>query len=188
MLLSNEVRAMEFQLKKAFVTAIGLKIRSLIFYRAISAKVKNSNVRQVFEQLAKEVAEQLTSICNNIQGNEEELANILTLNNSCADSSISSLLDLIDKNISGINALRIALAEEKLSVGRFTLLVETISEPVIHQLFARILNETRQQLEMISAEYSQLTGLQTGKVCLTPYRRRKQRPIMQRPDYQCFSR
>jgi hypothetical protein len=143
---------MESLQEEAFVTVIGIKIRRLIVYRAISSKIRDLKIKRLFELLAKDVAEHLQSICTMIQDDEDVLAKILGRNNTYADCNVRSLLDLIDENITGEDALRIALNEEKEYVERFTLLVDRIGETPAHKVFVRILHETNKQIDMISAE------------------------------------
>jgi rubrerythrin len=146
------VQAMESLQEEAFVTVIGFKIRSLIVYRAISSKIKDLKIKRLFELMANEVVEQLQSFCTMIQNDKEVLVNILGRSNTFADRNFRSLLALIDENITGEDALRIALNEEKESVERFSLLVDTIGETPVHKVFVRILHETNKQIDMISAE------------------------------------
>ncbi len=139
----------------AFETAIAIETRSLSFYRAVTALVKDHKTREIFELLAREEASHLESFCNLYQGSESELVNILgkSYTNIFADPYYCILIHSVNCNTAEKEALRIALEEEQACIDSYTLFVETIREPYVQDLFASMLEETRKHYEIISEEY-----------------------------------
>lgn len=147
---------MESMQKTALLTAIAIEIRSLSFYRAMLSKVDDINTRRIVELLAREESDHLESFCNLYPGNDDELSKILVENNVTCDPYYKSLLESIEGDSTEKDALRIALKEEQSCIEWYSVFVDTIREPGIRDVFARILNETNQHYELISEEYMRL--------------------------------
>jgi rubrerythrin len=144
--------------ESAFETAIATETHSLSFYRAVTSKIKNNNTRRVFELLAQEEAGHLDLFCSIYQGKEADLVELLGKNyvNTLFDPYYCSMLDSID---SEKDALQIALKEKQECIDFYTASVETIRDPQLHDVFARILAETHKHCEMISEEYMRLMNI-----------------------------
>lgn len=140
----------------AIVTAINIENRSLGFYRAVSAKVNDTNTRRVFELLANEEAEHLESFCNLFQGDQEELVSLINRNNIQAAPYYSTLLDSIDVSATEKDALKIALREEQGCIEWYSVFVDSIRAPHIRDVFVRILNESNKHGEVIGDEYMRI--------------------------------
>jgi rubrerythrin len=144
---------MESIQEDAFVTIIGIKIRSLIFYRAITSRVKDFKIKHFFETLAKEVTEHLKSFFDMLQFHENELATILVRSSTQAGTDYCSLIKSIDESITEKEALRIALMEERKYIRRYSSVVDSISEPHFREAFFKILIETEIQVRLITEEF-----------------------------------
>ncbi|OGU16280.1 MAG: hypothetical protein A2076_13590 [Geobacteraceae bacterium GWC2_53_11] len=140
----------------AIVTAINIENRSLGFYRAVTAKVNDTNTRRVFEVLANEEAEHLESFCNLYQGDQEELVKLLNKNNMQSDPYYCALLDSINESTTEKDALRIALKEEQACIEWYSVFVDSIRAPHIRDVFVRILNESNKHGEVIGDEYMRI--------------------------------
>jgi rubrerythrin len=125
----------------------------------MSSKVKDIRTRQVLELLAQEEADHLESFCNLYLGNDNDLVDILGKNSIYADPYYSSLLNSVDGNTTEKDALRIALKEEQACIEWYSVFVDTIREPRLHEVFVRILNETQKHGELISEEYMRLMNM-----------------------------
>ena len=141
---------------EAIETAITIENRSLCFYRAVLSKVSDSNARRVFELLLEEEKQHLNQLCDLYQGSKEKLDAILNKDSLCEDPFYCALSDSIDSDSLEIDALEVALREEQACVRNYSRFVETIREPSIHDMFSRILCETRNHCEMIEDEYMRL--------------------------------
>jgi len=161
----KEVQLMGSFQETVFETAIAMETRSLSFYRAVTSRVKDNNTRRIFELLAQEEARHLDSFCTLYQGEESELVKILGKNyiDIFNDPDYCSLLNSVDANTSEKDALQIALKEERACIDCYSVLVETLQEPHIHDVFARILDETHKHCEMISEEYMRLMDMATSQ-------------------------
>jgi rubrerythrin len=154
---------MESVQENAFITVIGIKIRSLIMYRAISSRVKDFKIRQVFETRAKEVTEHLKSFFDMLQVHEKELASILVRSSTQADPDYCSLIKSIDESISEKEALRIALMEERKCIRQFSSVADSILELSVREAFFRILIETENQIRLIADELLLLLKVEERK-------------------------
>jgi rubrerythrin len=154
---------MESVQENAFITVIGIKIRSLIMYRAISSRVKDFKIRQVLETCAKEVTEHLKSFFDMLQVHEKELASIVIRSSTQADPDYCSLIKSIDESISEKEALRIALMEERKCIRRYSSVADSISEPHFREAFVRILIETENQVRLITDEFLHILKVEERK-------------------------
>jgi rubrerythrin len=148
----------------AFEAAIAIEARSLNFYRAATAKVQDPNTKKIFELLALEEARHLESFCSLYQGSDDELVRIVgtCYQNVCADPVYGLLLSSVDDARYEREAIRIALREEQACIDSYTVFVEAIREPHIHEVFATALEETQRHLAMIADEYQRLMDLEDG--------------------------
>jgi rubrerythrin len=160
----KEVQLMGSLQETAFETAIAIETRSLSFYRAVTSRVKDNSTRRIFELLAQEEARHLDLFCTLYQGDESELVKILGKNyiDIFNDPYYCSLLNSVDAGASEKDALQIALKEEQACVDCYSAFVESLREPHIHAVFARILDETHKHCEMISEEYMRLMNTATS--------------------------
>jgi len=147
---------MESAEERAFVTAIGIKIRILIYYRTVSSVVNDVKTRRVFELLAQGEANLLNSLFNSHQDSEDELAHILVKNNTYADPYLCTLLNSVDGITTGEDALRIALKEENGCLETYNIFMATTLEPHIRAIFTLILNETKKHIAIILEECQRL--------------------------------
>jgi rubrerythrin len=155
MLLITENRRSVMETQKAFEAAIAMETRSLSFYRALSTRAKDRDTKRVFELLAKDEAGHLNLFCSMYQGNEEDLVRLLAKNyiNTMFDPKYCSMLNSMEVDSMVEEALQTALGEELACIEFYTVYMETVRDPKLQDLFARILEETHKHCEIISEEY-----------------------------------
>lgn len=149
---------MERMQKAAIEVALVLEIRCLTLYRALSSKVADITTRRMFELLAQTSAEHLESFCSLYTGNDRELIALLGSNSIYSDPYYCGLLSSDCYFTTSHEALQIALKEEQSCIEWYTVFADTIQEPHIRNAFERILNETNEQCEIISAEYTRINS------------------------------
>jgi rubrerythrin len=145
----------------AIVTAINIENRSLGFYHAVTLKIRGINTRQIFEQLAKDASEHLQLLCNLYDGNKEELVKVLNEKNLYSNPYYCALLKSIDGDTTEIDALSIACDEKQACIECYTVFLDAIREPVIHDMFLKMIEKHRIQYELINKEYARV--LKTAK-------------------------
>ena len=148
--------------RKAIATAIALENRNLSYCRAVMSKVTDSGTRRVFELLAAAEAEHLGSLCRLYPGCADELNSILNMDNMHADQYYCLLLASICGDSPEFDTLRIARKEEQACIELYSVFVDIFWEPHVRDVFARILNETRTQVEMIREECTRLMKVAAG--------------------------
>lgn len=144
---------MESSQVAAIVTAINIENRSLGLYHAMAAKLQDVKTRRIITGLAKDGADYLVLLCALFRGSNEELVNILNHNNMYANPCYCQILKSIGGSTAEIDALRIALEEKLACIEWYGVFRETMTEPLIHNAFTRIIEHYSSQLETIKAEY-----------------------------------
>jgi rubrerythrin len=143
----------------AIKTAIFIENRSMGFYSEVMLRVTDSNTRRVFELLRIEEEEHLNYLCDLFHGTKDELNNILNENNVNLHPYYSLLLKSVKSNATEKDALEIALKEEQACIRWYSQYVDTIRETHVQEVFARILDETHKNAEMISEECMRHMGM-----------------------------
>lgn len=151
--LTGEESIMESMQEAAIVTAITMVNRSLGFYDAVSAKVKDSKARQVFNQIALEETALLRDLCSLYQGSGDRLVEVLKMNNLYANPYYGLLIDSINETTSEADALKIALEEKRVCIDWYTVFLDTLRDPHIADIFINIINKTQMQCNAASEEY-----------------------------------
>jgi rubrerythrin len=144
---------------EAIVTAISIESRSLGFYYAVSGKVRDSNSKRVFENLAKDGCRLVRELCNLYQGNNDDLVTILNGNNLLDIPYYRILFDKINGKTSEIEALRIALEEKQECIKWYCVFRDTIREPHIYNMFEQIITIIRSSCEFIKEDLIRLLNL-----------------------------
>lgn len=148
--------------RNAVVMAITIENRNLNYCCAVMSKVTDNETRQVFELLAEVKAKHVEALCRLYPGCADELDCILNTNNVYADPYYCSLMASIDGESPEFEALRIARKEEHACIELYSVFVDIFREPHVRDVFARILNETRKQGDMIKKEYMRLMNVVAG--------------------------
>jgi rubrerythrin len=137
----------------AIGAAINIENRSLGFYHAVTLKIHGINTRRVFERLARDGSEHLQLLCNLHYGNKKELVNALNDYNLYSNPYYSSLLKTMTGDTTEIDALRIACEEKQACIECYDAFLDAIREPAIRDIFLKMSDKSKVQIEMIKVEY-----------------------------------
>lgn len=144
--------------KKAILNAVRIEKTSYDFYLLQAARTENPETYRLLMKLAGDEFEHLTGFLRLYPGNGSELVAYLH-GNPDARSGGPDLWMQIPVPVSREEALTIAINEEQACVDLYTTFVDSIRLPEVHAMFTKALNETRQHLETIKAEYDRCRGM-----------------------------
>jgi rubrerythrin len=145
----------EYNVQEALKLAIRAEKDSLDFYRKAASVTKNDRAKKVFNLLADEEAEHLRSFFNLYKGEEYgDLNSFMASPPDTASATYLALKKAIDKETHEQKALEIALKEEKACIEQYTLYARDIVDPLVRNIFERVVKETRKHYELIESEYA----------------------------------
>lgn len=140
--------------KSALLNAIKTEKESHAFYLLAANRVKDPAAKQLLMNLANEEYEHLSAFMSVYPETVSEttcLFNDLSIGNSQGKWKILSMNRNVDNRKEVLN---IALKEEQSCIDLYSTFVETIKAPEVHSIFAKALDQTKQHLETIEAEYA----------------------------------
>jgi rubrerythrin len=147
---------MEHLLKQAFLEAINIEKRSLTFYNKMAMLVVEQETRKIFELLAVDEAEHLDRLVDCFPGSKHDLLRVLNRPDNLHEDIYCECLKNTNEQLTALQALEISMHEENACIERYSCFVSSIRNPQIHEVFERVLEETRQHYEMISEEFNRV--------------------------------
>ena len=140
--------------RRAILSAIETEKASHDFYYLAASRATDLKSREFLMKLACEEYEHMSGF---ISIYPEEECEITPFPNEGYDGNAfvpQELLAKINRIDTWDQALTIAIMEEKSCIEQYSTLVDTIRMPEVHCLFKRALDESKQHLETIEAEYA----------------------------------
>lgn len=147
---------MEYILKQAFLEAINIEKRSLNFYKKMAALVTEHKTQKVFELLTVDEAEHLDRLVNCFPGSQHDLLRLLNRPDNPHEDIYRECLETKNERLTALQALVLSMHEENACIERYSSLISSIRNPQIHEVFERVLEETRQHYEMIYEEFNRV--------------------------------
>jgi rubrerythrin len=145
----------EYSVQEALKLAIRAEKDSLDFYRKAASVTKNERAKKVFNLLADEEAEHLKSFFVLYKGDEfGELNSFMASPPDTSSATYLALKNAIDKETHEQKALEIALKEEQACIEHYSLFARDIVDPLVRNIFERVVKETRKHYELIESEYA----------------------------------
>jgi rubrerythrin len=141
-------------IEEAVRVAIVTEKNSFDFYRSAAVKATNSSVRCLCEQLAEQKAKHLEQFMGLYPGSEfGDLESLLTNPPNLTSPQHRALLSDLIESTGAKEALELALQEEEVCLGRYSVLMAAIRVPAVHAVFQEALNATLRHCEAIRVEY-----------------------------------
>lgn len=142
--------------KLAISNAIKTEKASHDFYRLAADKAVNPETRELFKRLACDEFEHMSGFIRLYPGGEGEYADLLRGASGCETHCRRTLLDDVGDvgDMGTREALAIAIKEEQSCIEQYSILVDAIRDPEMHEMFCRALRETEKHLEAIESEYA----------------------------------
>jgi rubrerythrin len=144
----------EYSMQEALKLAVQAEKDSMDFYRRASAVTKNERAKKVFDLLANEEVAHLKAFFEHYKGGEfGDLKTYMESPPSKKSATIMALEKSIDENTHEQKALEIAMKEEKSTIDQYTLLAKDIVDPMVKNVFAKVVKETQNHYALIEDEY-----------------------------------
>jgi rubrerythrin len=150
----------EYSMQEALKLAVQAEKDSMDFYRRASAVTKNERAKKVFDLLANEEVAHLKAFFEHYKGGEfGDLKTYMESPPSKKSATILALEKSIDENTHEKKALEIAMKEEKATIDQYTLLANDIVDPMVKNVFAKVVKETQNHYALIEDEYMHIMGM-----------------------------
>lgn len=144
----------EYSVQEALKLAIKGEKDSMDFYRKAAAVARNERAKKVFELLANEEVGHLKTFFDHYKGGEfGDIASFMAQPPDTRNPTFMALTKAIDDETHEQQALEIALKEEKACIDQYTVLARDIVDPLVKNIFERVIKETEKHLAMIEEEY-----------------------------------
>jgi rubrerythrin len=150
----------EYKLQEALKLAIKAEKDSMDFYRKAASSTADERGQKVFELLANEEVGHLKSFFDHYKGGEfGDLKSYMEAPPDTNNPTYRALLKAIDGNTHEKEALEIAMKEEKSCIDQYTALAADIIDPLVKNIFTRVVKETENHYALIEDEYMRVMGM-----------------------------
>ena len=150
----------EYTVQEALKLAIQAEKDSMDFYRRAASVTNNERARKVFDLLANEEVGHLRAFFDNYKGTEfGDLKSFMETPPDLKNPVYVQLEKAISADTHEQKALEIALQEEKSCIEQYTLLARDMIDPLVKNIFERVVKETEQHHALIESEYAHIMGM-----------------------------
>jgi rubrerythrin len=150
----------EYKLDEALKLAIKAEKDSMDFYRKASSATADERARKVFDLLANEEVGHLKAFFEHYKGGEfGDLKSYMETPPDTNNPTYRALLKAVDEKTHEKKALEIAMKEEQACIDQYTALAADIVDPLVKNIFSRVVKETRNHYELIEDEYMRVMGM-----------------------------
>jgi rubrerythrin len=144
----------------AIASAIKTEKESHDFYLLAANRVKDPDAKKLLKNLAEEEFEHLTGFLSLYPGDAPKTSSFtiddLNVYGNGGKWKILSMDRRVDNRQEVLN---IAIKEEQSCIDLYSVYVETIKAPEVRRIFEQALEQTRQHLETIEAEYARCMAM-----------------------------
>ncbi len=144
----------EYSREEALKLAIQAEKDSMDFYRRAGTVTRNERAKKVFDLLAGEEIDHLKSFFDHYKGKEfGDLNSFMLTPPNPKNQAYAALEKAIDEETHEQKALEIALKEEKSCIDHYSLLAKDMVDPLVRNVFERVVKETQKHYDLIEDEY-----------------------------------
>jgi rubrerythrin len=144
----------EYKLEEALRLAIKAEKDSMDFYRKAASATADERARKVFDLLANEEVGHLKAFFDHYKGGDfGDLKSYMETPPDTNNPTYRALLKAVDANTHEQKALEIAMKEEKACIEQYTALAADIVDPLVKNVFNKVVKETENHYALIEDEY-----------------------------------
>ena len=150
----------EYTVQEALKLAIQAEKDSMDFYRRAASVTTNERAQKVFDLLANEEVGHPKAFFDPYKGPEfGDLKTFLATPPDLENTVYVELEKAITADTHEQKALEISLAEEKACIDQYTSFAKDMVDPLVKNIFQRVVQETEQHYALIESEYAHIMGM-----------------------------
>ena len=147
----------EYTVQEALKLAIQAEKDSMDFYRRAASVTTNERAKKLFELLANEEVGHLKAFFEHYKGKEfGDLKSYIASPPDLENAVYKELEKAITADTHEQKALEISLLEEKACIDQYTVFARDMVDPLVKNIFERVVKETEQHYALIESEYAHI--------------------------------